>query len=95
MGVPSITADTEPCFSVSPVILTSEVTVLARRRSLMSDQLKYELAQELGFADKVQQGDWGNITTREAGNLVKAAIIRAEQQLAAGAQLPPNPDIRR
>ena len=28
--------------------------VLARRRSLMSDQLKYELAQELGFAHKVE-----------------------------------------
>lgn len=69
--------------------------VLARRRSLMSDQLKYELAQELGFAHKVQQGDWGNITTREAGNLVKAAIIRAEQQLAAGVQMPPDPGIRR
>lgn len=68
---------------------------LARRRSLMSDQLKYELAQELGFAHKVQQGDWGNITTREAGNLVKAAIMRAERQLAAGVPMPPDPGIRR
>ncbi len=68
---------------------------LARRRSLMSEQLKYELAQELGFAHKVQQGDWGNITTREAGNLVKAAIMRAEQQLAAGVPMPPDPGVRR
>lgn len=69
--------------------------VLARRRSLMSDQLKYELAQELGFAHKVQHGDWGNITTREAGNLVKAAIMRAEQQLASGVPMPPDPRFRR
>jgi len=47
----------------------------------MSDRLKYELAQELGFAHKVQEGDWGDITAREAGLLVRAAIQRAEQEL--------------
>lgn len=60
---------------------------MARRRTAMSDRLKYELAEELGFAHKVQDGDWGNITTREAGNLVRAAIERAEQMMATG-QLP-------
>lgn len=54
---------------------------MGRRRSLMSDALKYELAQELGFAHKVQDGDWGDITTREAGSLVRAAIQRAEREL--------------
>jgi len=54
----------------------------------MSDQLKYELAQDLGFYDKVKDGDWGNITTREAGNMVKAAIIRAEKMLAENNRLP-------
>jgi len=55
---------------------------MARRRGLMSDALKYELAQELGFADKVRNGDWGQVTTREAGSLVRAAIERAERQAA-------------
>lgn len=55
---------------------------MARRRGMMSDALKYELAQELGFAHKVQNGDWGNITTREAGSLVRAAIERAERHMA-------------
>lgn len=54
---------------------------MARRRSLMSDRLKYELAHELGFAHKVKDGDWGDITTREAGSLVRAAIQRAEREL--------------
>jgi small acid-soluble spore protein F (minor alpha/beta-type SASP) len=54
----------------------------------MSDRLKYELAQDLGFYDKVKNGDWGNITTRDAGNMVKAAIIRAEKMLAEDNQLP-------
>lgn len=55
---------------------------MARRRSLMSDRLKYELAQELGFAHKVKDGDWGDVTTREAGSLVRAAIQRAEEELS-------------
>ncbi|NMA60306.1 MAG: small, acid-soluble spore protein, alpha/beta type [Firmicutes bacterium] len=55
---------------------------MTRRRGIMSDRLKYELADELGFAHKVQDGDWGNITTREAGSLVRAAIERAEKQMS-------------
>ena len=51
-------------------------------RGIMSDETKYELAEELGFAHKVKDGDWGNITTREAGSLVKAAIEKAEGQMA-------------
>jgi len=54
----------------------------------MSERLKYEIAQELGFAHKVKDGDWGNITTREAGNMVKAAIARAERALIANENLP-------
>lgn len=57
---------------------------MARRRGIMSDNLKYELASELGFYDKVRDGDWGNITTREAGSLVRAAIERAERMMANG-----------
>ena len=47
----------------------------------MSDETKYELAKELGFAHKVRDGDWGNITTREAGLLVRAAVRKAEDVL--------------
>lgn len=49
---------------------------------IMSDRTKYELAEELGFSHKVQDGDWGNITTREAGSLVRLAVEKAEQMLA-------------
>lgn len=61
---------------------------MSPRRNVMSERLKYELAQELGFYDKVKDGDWGNITTREAGSLVKAAIRRAEHTLAEQGRLP-------
>ncbi|MGE5554309.1 MAG: small, acid-soluble spore protein, alpha/beta type [Betaproteobacteria bacterium] len=48
----------------------------------MSDRLKLELADELGFGDKVRTEGWGEVTTRQAGSLVRAAIERAERKLA-------------
>lgn len=55
---------------------------MARRRGLMSEAFKYALARELGFAHEVRAGDWGEITAREAGSLVRAAIARAEARLS-------------
>ncbi len=57
---------------------------MARRRSVMSDHLKYEIAKELGFYDKVQQEGWGSITTKDAGNMVKRAIEKAEEAARRG-----------
>ncbi|KIL52449.1 protein sspF [Jeotgalibacillus campisalis] len=48
----------------------------------MSNQLKEEIAKELGFYDTVQQEGWGGIKSRDAGNMVKRAIEMAETQLA-------------
>lgn len=50
-----------------------------RRRSTMSDQLKNELAKDLGFYDTVQKEGWGGIKEKDAGNMVKRAIQIAEQ----------------
>lgn len=55
---------------------------MGRRRGIMSDRLKEELAKELGFYDVVQKEGWGGIRARDAGNMVKRAIELAEQQLA-------------
>jgi len=54
---------------------------MGRRRGLMSDQLKYELAKELGVYDTVMREGWGSVTSRDCGNLVKLAIQRAEKML--------------
>ncbi len=51
------------------------------RRGFMSEELKYQLAEELGFADTVRQHGWGAISTRDAGNLVKLALAKAEQMM--------------
>ncbi|MDK8184088.1 small, acid-soluble spore protein, alpha/beta type [Paenibacillus sp. UMB4589-SE434] len=50
-----------------------------RRRSVMSEELKYELAKDLGFYDTVQKEGWGSIKAKDAGNMVKRAIQLAEE----------------
>ena len=55
---------------------------MGRRRGIMSEKLKMELAKELGFYDTVKSQGWGAITTRDAGNLVKRAVQIAEEALA-------------
>ena len=56
---------------------------MARRgRSVMSEQMKYELAKELGFYETVKREGWGAIRAKDAGNMVKRAIQIAEQKLS-------------
>lgn len=47
----------------------------------MSDELKIEIAKELGFYDTVKQEGWGGIRARDAGNMVKHAIQMAENSI--------------
>lgn len=53
------------------------------RRSLLSDATKMELARIQGAGDRVSPGDYGLLTSKEAGNFVKYAIASVEQRLAA------------
>lgn len=59
---------------------------MARNRSIVSDEVKYEIAKELGFADKIRVAggayDYGDITTREAGLIVRGLIQKAEELMA-------------
>jgi small acid-soluble spore protein F (minor alpha/beta-type SASP) len=59
---------------------------MAKRRGIMSEQFKVELAKELGFYDTVQKEGWGGIRSRDAGNMVKRAVEIAEQQLVNNKQ---------
>lgn len=54
---------------------------MSRRRGIMSEQLKIEIAKELGFYDVVSKEGWGAIKASDAGNMVKYAIAMAERQL--------------
>ncbi|WP_077620148.1 small, acid-soluble spore protein, alpha/beta type [Bacillus sinesaloumensis] len=55
---------------------------MGRRRGIMSEAFKEELAKELGFYDTVKNEGWGAIRSRDAGNMVKRAIEIGQQQLA-------------
>jgi small acid-soluble spore protein F (minor alpha/beta-type SASP) len=55
---------------------------MARRRGVMSEQFKYELAKELGFYDTVMEEGWASIRAKDAGNMVRRAIELAEERLS-------------
>ncbi len=49
----------------------------------MKEELKYEIAKELGVYDTVrQEGGWGSVTSRDCGNIVTKAIEMAQRNLA-------------
>lgn len=52
---------------------------MGRRRSLMSEGLKAEIAKELGVYETVASEGWGSVTSRDCGNIVKKAIEMAER----------------
>jgi small acid-soluble spore protein F (minor alpha/beta-type SASP) len=56
---------------------------MASRKSSMSDQLKYEIARELGVDKIVASEGWGGVSSRDCGNMVTKAIQIAEQSLAS------------
>jgi len=56
---------------------------LAKNRSIMSDTLKMECARELGFFDQLQRdGDFGNVSSRNCGSMVRKAIEIAEKNVS-------------
>lgn len=52
------------------------------RRRVMSEQLRIEVAKDLGIYDTVQKEGWGGIKAKDAGNMVKRAIQIAEEAAA-------------
>ena len=54
---------------------------MSRSKNLMSDNLKEEIAKELGVYDQVKQdGGWGNVSARECGSMVAKAIEIANKK---------------
>lgn len=50
---------------------------------LISNNLREEIAKELGVYDKVTQdgGSWANVSSRDCGNIVKKAIEIANRSV--------------
>ncbi|MBE3556239.1 MAG: small, acid-soluble spore protein, alpha/beta type [Firmicutes bacterium] len=62
---------------------------MSRHASLMSDELKLYLADQLGVGEVAREQGFGELSARNCGNLVKQAILLAQQQMAAQAAHPP------
>ena len=58
------------------------VFLMARNKGLMSEQLKYEIARELGVDQIVATEGWGGVSSRDCGRVVSKAIEIAERSLA-------------
>ncbi len=53
------------------------------RRGFMSDQLREQIAVDLGVYDTVRNYGWGAVSSRDCGRVVRRAIEIAEQAVAA------------
>ncbi len=55
---------------------------MSRSKSLMSENLKEEIAKELGVYDTVkEEGGWGNVSSKTCGNIVSKAIEIANRSV--------------
>lgn len=55
---------------------------MSKGRNLMSDNLKEEIARELGVYEKIKQdGGWQNVSSKDCGSMVKKAIEIANKKI--------------
>ena len=55
---------------------------MAKRNSRMSENLKTEIAKELGVYESVRDKGWGDVSSRDCGRVVQKAIEFAERSVA-------------
>ena len=56
---------------------------MSKNSKLMSENLKEEIAKELGVYEQVKQdgGSWANVSSRDCGNIVSKAIEIANRSI--------------
>lgn len=54
---------------------------MARNKGLMSENLKEEIAKELGVYDKVKQEGWGSVSSKDCGSMISKAIEIANRKV--------------
>ena len=45
----------------------------------LEDKLKYEIAEELGLTDKINEVGWGGLTAKESGRIGGLITVRKRQ----------------
>lgn len=55
---------------------------MSRNRSIMSENLKEEIAKELGVYEQIKKdGGWENVSSKDCGNIVTKAIEIANRSV--------------
>jgi small acid-soluble spore protein F (minor alpha/beta-type SASP) len=58
-----------------------EGKIMPSKKRTMSENLKEEIAKELGVYETVKQdGGWGNVSSKDCGNMVTKAIEIANKK---------------
>ena len=47
-----------------------------KKKETLEDKLKYEIAEELGLMDKIEQVGWGGLTAKESGRIGGLITVR-------------------
>ena len=55
---------------------------MSRKKTMMSEDLKEEIAKELGVYEQVKKdGGWQNVSSKDCGNIVTKAIEIANRKV--------------
>ena len=55
---------------------------MSRKKTMMSEKLKEEIAKELGVYEQVKKdGGWQNVSSKDCGNIVTKAIEIANRKV--------------
>ena len=52
---------------------------MSKRKSMMSEKFKDEIAKELNVYNTVKSQGWGSVSSKDCGNIVKKAIEIAQR----------------
>ena len=54
---------------------------MSKNKGLMSENLKEEIAKELGVYEKVKKEGWGSISSKDCGSMITKAIEIANRKV--------------
>ncbi len=54
---------------------------MAQNKGLMSENLKEEIAKELGVYEKVKKEGWGSVSSKDCGSMITKAIEIANRKV--------------
>lgn len=59
---------------------------MQKKKTELNEQLKYEIAEELGLLDKVLEGGWRSLTSKETGK-IGGLITKKRRELDKNQQM--------